>query len=77
MVSVCSRQVRWEDQSQYHQESESVFVGGRLSFLLPPPVEKEAVRESSWFRRVAHTQLADYRRKESEVEHSFSPSKPE
>ena len=30
-------QVRWDDQSQYHQEIESVFVGGRLSFLLPPP----------------------------------------
>ena len=32
-----TRQVRWDDQSQYHQESESVFVGGRLSFLLTPP----------------------------------------
>ena len=35
--SLRSRQVRWDDQSQYHQEIESVFVGGRLSFLLPPP----------------------------------------
>ena len=30
-------QVRWDDESQYHQEIESVYVGGRLSFLLPPP----------------------------------------
>ena len=30
-------QVRWDDQSQYHQGLESVFVGGRLSALLPPP----------------------------------------
>ena len=35
--SLQSRQVRWDDQSQYHQEIESVFVGGRLSFLLLPP----------------------------------------
>ena len=35
--SLQSRLVHWDDQSQYHQEIESVFVGGRLSFLLLPP----------------------------------------
>ena len=30
-------QVSWDDQSKYHQEFESDFVLGRLSFLLPPP----------------------------------------
>ena len=35
--SLRSRQVRWDDPSQYHQEIESVLVGGRLSSLLPPP----------------------------------------
>ena len=29
-------QVHWDVQSQYHQEIESVFVDGRLSFLLQP-----------------------------------------
>ena len=32
-------QVRWDDQPQYHQGLESVFVGGRLSALLPPPAK--------------------------------------
>ena len=32
-------QVRWDDQSQYHQGVESLFVGGRLSALLLPLVE--------------------------------------
>ena len=38
--SLQSRLVHWDDQSQYHQEIESVFVGGRLSFLLPPPAQE-------------------------------------
>ena len=38
-------QVRWDDQSQYHQGFESFFVGGRLSALLPPPAEKTLQRE--------------------------------
>ena len=42
------RQVRWDDQSQYHQEIESVFVGGRLSFLLPPPAFDEFTSVEKW-----------------------------
>ena len=30
-------QVRMADQAMYHQGSQSVFVGGRLWALLPPP----------------------------------------
>ena len=30
-------QVRMADQAMYHQGSQSVFVGGRLWTLLPPP----------------------------------------
>ena len=43
-------QVRWDDQSQYHQGFKSVFVGGRLSALLPPPAKKTKVKsaQSDW-----------------------------
>lgn len=30
----------WHHRPQYHQKIKSVFVGGRLSFLLPPPAGK-------------------------------------
>ena len=30
-------QVRMADQAMYHQGDQSVFVGGRLWTLLPPP----------------------------------------
>ena len=33
-------QVRMADQAMYHQGNQSVFVGGRLWTLLPPPAEK-------------------------------------
>ena len=41
-------QVRWDDQSQYHQGLESVFVGGRLSALLP----HRASVLYKWLRRI-------------------------
>ena len=31
------KQVRMADQAMYHQGNQSVFVGGRLWTLLPPP----------------------------------------
>ena len=32
-------QVRMADQAMYHQGNQSVFVGGRLWTLLPPPAK--------------------------------------
>ena len=37
-------QVRWDDQSQYHQGLESVFVGARLSALPTTSAEKQFKR---------------------------------
>ena len=62
VVSLCFQQVRWDDQSQYHQESD-VFVGGRLSFLLPPAAEIVLKPKSRTPRDGGgHTQTADFRR---------------
>ena len=46
-----TEQVRVADQAMYHQGNQSVFVGGRLWTLLPPP----ALEVYRLFRRVTHT----------------------
>ena len=40
-------QVRLADQAMYHQGNQSVFVGGRLWTLLPPPANKVENSEQS------------------------------
>ena len=45
-------QVRMADQAMYHQGNQSVFVGGRLWTLLPPPALKlELERERTEGRK--------------------------
>ena len=36
-------QVRMADQAMYHQGNQSVFVGGRLWTLLPPPANEKEI----------------------------------
>ena len=42
-------QVRMADQAMYHQGNQSVFVGGRLWNLLPPPARRKEKRKKASF----------------------------
>jgi len=58
------------DQAMYHQGNQSVFVGGRLWTLLPPPAEinygelihenHEKIEVLHLFRCVTHTHMSRY-----------------
>ena len=50
-------QVRMADQAMYHQGNQSVFVGGRLWTLLPPPANVRSLEMKKFYicSDVTHT----------------------